>query len=115
MEGEAVRAGFDRRGNSQDRARRRVWLLDTFDPDLGPGVARCGLRISERCHGIVDDTTLTVDRINPGGTYARDNIQPACTPCQSRQGALMTNEARHQWHRFMEEAAQLGIAWDGVL
>ncbi len=110
-----MRAGGERRGNSRDRARRRVWLLAAFDTDLGPEVARCHLKLSDRCHGYVDDRTLTVDRIDPGGTYAHDNIQPACTPCQNTQGALITAERRQDWHRWMAEAAALGIEWDGAL
>jgi 5-methylcytosine-specific restriction endonuclease McrA len=92
-----------------------VWLLATFDPDLGPEKARCALGISERCKGTVDAQTLTVDRIEPGGTYTRDNIQPACAPCQNKQGALITRERRHQWLAWMEEARQAGIEWDGSL
>lgn len=110
-----MRAGGDRRGNSRDRARRRAWLLETFDPDLGPEVARCHLKLSERCHQYVDATTLTVDRIEPGGTYRRDNIRPACTPCQSEQGALITNARRWDWLRWMAEAKARGIEWDGVM
>ncbi|HEY9523898.1 MAG TPA: hypothetical protein VIR33_11715 [Thermopolyspora sp.] len=110
-----MRAGGDQRGSSRNRRDRRVWLLATFDQDLGPEVARCHLGISERCHGIVDATTLTADRIEPGGTYAHDNIQPACVPCQNRQGALITAERRHQWRAWVEEARQAGIEWDGAM
>ncbi|HEY0701060.1 MAG TPA: hypothetical protein VGD43_25015, partial [Micromonospora sp.] len=81
-----MRAGGEKRGNTRNRARRRVWLLTTFDPDLGPDKARCKLGISERCKQVVDATTLTVDRIEPGGSYCHDNIQPACAPCQNKQG-----------------------------
>lgn len=111
-----MRAGGERRGNNRDRARRRAWLLETFDPDLGPDKARCHLfGLSDRCLGTVDALTLTVDRIEPGGPYCRDNIRPACKPCQAAQGALITNSARHQWHALMEEAKALGIEWDGSL
>lgn len=92
-----------------------MWLLRTFDADLGDDVARCHLKISDRCHELVDEHTLTVDRIEPGGTYARDNIQPACIPCQTKQGALITREARQQWKAYMDEALALGIEWDGVM
>lgn len=111
-----MRAGGDRRGNNRARAARRVWLLETFDPDLGPAKARCHLfGLSEHCLGTVDAQTLTVDRIEPGGTYRHDNIRPACTPCQNKQGALITAAARHQWHALMEEARSLGIEWDGAI
>lgn len=111
-----MRAGGEKRGNSYDRARRRAWLLATFDTDLGPEVARCHLKLADdRCHGYVDAYTLTVDRIVSGGTYCRSNIRPSCTPCQNLQGALITNTRRHDWHRWWAEAKALGIEWDGAM
>ena len=110
-----MRPGGERRGNSRDRARRRAWLLETFDPDLGPDRARCHLGLSDVCPGTVDRWTLTVDRITPGGPYTRDNIQPACSACQNTQGALITAERRHQWLAWMQEAEEAGIEWDGVM
>jgi hypothetical protein len=103
------RPGYvDRRGNAKDRARRRSWLLAEFDQDLGPGKARCHLKISSQCLRIVDEVTLSVDRLDMGGSYRRGRIQPACKPCQDRQGglaAIATQEAlfaeyraaRDQW------------------
>lgn len=83
------RPGYvDKRGNNRDRQRRRTWLLTEFDQDLGPGRARCHLKLAVTCIRIVDEVTLSVDRIEQGGTYARHNIQPACKPCQDRQGGL---------------------------
>jgi hypothetical protein len=110
-----MRAGGDRRGSSLNRRRRRVWLLATFDPDLGPDKARCALGLSDRCKVVVDLCTVTADRIDPGGTYRRDNVQPACVPCQNRQGALITREKRAQWRAWMDEAQAAGIEWDGVM
>jgi 5-methylcytosine-specific restriction endonuclease McrA len=111
-----MRAGGDRRGSNITRKARRAWVLVTFDPDLGEGVARCALQLAgDSCHGIVDDKTLSLDRIDRAGTYRRDNIQPACVPCQNTQGALITNEARRAWFRYVEEAAARGIEWDGVI
>lgn len=110
-----MRPGGERRGNCRDRARRRAWLLETFDPDLGPHLARCRLELSDVCSGIVNQTTLTVDRIESGGSYARGNIQPACAPCQRVQGALITWERRHEWRMWMDEAEAAGIEWDGVM
>lgn len=111
-----MRAGGDKRGSTRNRHARRAWLLATFDPDLGPELARCHLGIAgDRCHVYVDDRTLTVDRIDPGGSYRRDNIQPACVPCQNKQGALITAERRQEWRRWMEEADALGIEWDGAM
>lgn len=83
------RPGYiDKRGSNRDRQRRRTWLLTTFDVDLGPGRARCHLKIAATCERFVDEVTLSVDRIQMGGSYRRGNIQPACKPCQDLQGGL---------------------------
>lgn len=111
-----MRAGGDRRGSNETRKARRAWVLKTFDADLGDDVARCRLKLAgDRCHGIVDSSTLSLDRIDPAGTYRRTNIQPACVPCQNTQGALITREKREAWRRFREEADAAGIAWDGAM
>lgn len=110
-----MRAGGEKRGNKQDRARRRTWLLATFDQDLGPHQARCHLHISDACARIVTAATLTVDRIAPGGSYRHENIRPACRACQNKQGALITQERRIQWQQWMREAQEAGIDWDGVI
>jgi hypothetical protein len=77
------------RGSSADRRSRKVWLLATYDPDLGPDEARCAFG----CGTILTLETVTVDR-HPtpgahGGTYARDNIRPACGPCNSTHGGAV--------------------------
>ena len=110
-----MRPGGEKRGNSRDRARRRAWLLRTFDPDLGPELARCHLKLSDVCARTVTATSLTVDRIEPGGSYAHDNIRPACRACQNTQGALITWERRYQWRGWWEEAQAAGIEWDGSM
>lgn len=110
-----MRPGGERRGNCRDRARRREWLLANFDKDLGPERARCWLDLSPACLEFLNITTLTVDRIHPAGSYARDNIQPACRPCQVLQGALITRERRAEWRALMAEAEARGIEWDGQL
>lgn len=69
-----MRAGGDKRGSSADRRRRRAWLLETF----GNGVAA---PCFWECGREVDETTVEADRIIPGGSYRRDNIVPACRPC----------------------------------
>ncbi len=71
----------DRRGNSRNRASRRAWLLITFGDGITAPCFRCGKPLNA--------VTLTVDRIVPGcegGTYRRDNIRPACKPCQDQTG-----------------------------
>lgn len=78
------------RGGSAQRRVRKQWLLDTF----GDGTtAVCMLQLTERCEGTVTFETLTVDRYPvagvDGGTYRRNNIQPACAPCNEYQGGLV--------------------------
>ncbi len=72
------------RGNTEDRRRRRAWLLEEF----GDGqTAPC-----YRCAAPLTDLTITVDRIVPGclgGRYVRGNIRPACGPCNSETGGRL--------------------------
>lgn len=84
------------RGNAESRRRRRQWLIDTF----GDGVTAPCFLASIVCTGPVTVDTVSVDRIVPGhlgGTYRRDNIRPACQPCQSHQGGKFgIEQARHR-------------------
>jgi HNH endonuclease len=95
------------RGGSDERRRRRVWLVETYraNSDLvliqlpyGPVAVEVerGTEGAEpacrcyRCGVLMTEATLTVDRIKPGcqgGTYARGNIRPACGTCNSSTGA----------------------------
>lgn len=83
------------RGSSYDRRARRAWLLETNDEDLGPTLCRC-----YRCRVVLDDDTITVDRIRPGcegGKYVRGNIRPACGRCNSETGgALASRHSREK-------------------
>lgn len=69
------------RGNSYNRRSRKLWLLKEY----GDGAtAPC-----HHCRIALTFATLTVDRIIPGargGTYARTNIRPSCSPCATRTG-----------------------------
>lgn len=85
------------RGNSESRRRRRQWLLDTY----GDGTtAPCWLAVPGVCIGQITAETLSVERVRPahaGGTYRRDNIRPACAPCQSHQGGQFgIEQVRHR-------------------
>lgn len=85
------------RGSTRDRRARKLWLLVTFDTDLGPEVARCALRCHQDCHGTVTYETMQVDRKVSqlhGGTYRRENIQPSCPPCNHQKGT-QEREAEH--------------------
>lgn len=57
------------------------WLVAAVEEHAACRCYRCGTLLT------VD--TVTVDRIKPGckgGTYRRDNIRPACGPCNSETG-----------------------------
>lgn len=102
------------RGGSDDRRRRREWLVATYRANedlmvlelyhgsLNVGV-NPGTKNAEpacrcyRCGLLLTADTLTVDRIIPGcqgGTYARNNIRPACGSCNSSTGATTRRKAK---------------------
>lgn len=85
-----MRKGGERRGNTRDRRARKLWLLANFDRELGADECRCHLVLSDRCLGLLDYASVTADRIVPGSGYERDGIRPSCAPCQSLQGALVS-------------------------
>ena len=69
----AARAGGDKRGSAANRRARKGWMLRTFgDGDKCPCV---------HCGAVLNFDSVEADRIEPGGTYARRNIQPACRSC----------------------------------
>lgn len=70
------RHGGEKRGNSEDRRRRKMWLLKTFGNGTTAPCAHCKRK--------VDYINMTVDRVIPGfkgGTYRRENIVPSCADC----------------------------------
>jgi hypothetical protein len=72
-----MRDGGERRGNARDRRARKVWLLATFgDGQSCPCV---------HCRRPLTYSTVEADRIIPGGSYRRDNVQPACRRCNSQR------------------------------
>lgn len=93
------------RGNAKDRERRRAWLIETYradcdvqtiygQVDLYGGPAPFGMGAPAcrcyRCGTLLTVDIVTVDRIIPGckgGTYRRNNIRPACAPCNSITGS----------------------------
>lgn len=104
------------RGSSYNRRSRRAWLMVTyasnipgfvrcyrcgvplFNPDAPPDPLDVGVSVTRPGElmvwspGSIVGTwaqPLTADRIIPGcqgGTYRRDNIRPACGPCNSETG-----------------------------
>lgn len=64
--------------NTKATAARRIYLMRVFESDVR-GFVRCF-----RCGVLLDEKTMTVDRILPGvagGKYYRSNCRPACAPC----------------------------------
>lgn len=70
-----MRAGGEKRGSSYDRRGRKLWLLTVF----GDG-QRCKC---VHCNVTLVYATLEADRIMPGGSYRRNNVQPACRCCNA--------------------------------
>lgn len=73
-----MRNGGDKRGKAADRRRRKLWLLAYFGDCEHAPCTHCGKPLSF--------ATIEADRIIPGGSYARVNIQPSCRPCNIRRG-----------------------------
>ena len=82
------------RGSAADRLARKLWLLATFSPKLGPTEAWCEFN----CGTIVTLKTISVDRYPipgcEGGSYRRDNIRPSCSGCNSRHGSELARRAK---------------------
>jgi hypothetical protein len=73
-----ARAGGDKRGSSGDRKRRREWLVS---PVAGFGGNGSEVPCFWKCGRELDVYTVEADRVIPGGSYRRENIVPACRPC----------------------------------
>jgi len=72
------RNGGDKRGKAADRRRRKVWMLAYYGNGTTAPCTHCGCEL--------DVQTIEQDRIIPGGSYARSNIQPSCRSCNVRRG-----------------------------
>lgn len=68
-----MRAGGEKRGNSTDRRARKYWMLGTFGDGKSAPCVWCAMALTYE--------TIEADRIIPGGSYRRDNVQPACRTC----------------------------------
>lgn len=113
------------RGSSYERRRRREWLVETYranvdvEPlprlyalgraqwELDTGLTPVEVPLGEgdracrcyRCGRPLTVETVTVDRIIPGkngGTYRRDNIRPACGPCNSETGGALRSTPKRK-------------------
>lgn len=92
------------RSNSRARRARKLWLLKTYAARPNPKSPEGDFLLIDmlswpvcRCYAcgvLLTFKTLTVDRIVPGsrgGTYARNNIRPACASCNSATAHLARN------------------------
>jgi 5-methylcytosine-specific restriction endonuclease McrA len=70
-----MRPGGEKRGNNKDRRARKLWMLSFW----GDG-SRCPC---VHCDSTLTFETVEADRINPGGSYRRTNVQPACRSCNA--------------------------------
>lgn len=69
----------DRRGKARERRARKRWLLKEFGDGVTCPCTWCGKTLTF--------TTLQQDRLVPGGPYRRDNLVPACGPCNIGRNA----------------------------
>lgn len=80
----------DKRGSAADRRRRRLILVGALAPKRGPrpGVVGNGRTVpcAHACGTQLSTLTLTVDRIDPHGTYQLTNVQAACGRCNKARG-----------------------------
>ena len=85
------------RHNSYDRRRRKQKLL-----------ARWGNRVTcncVHCGKVLTFETLTSDRIEAGGTYALENVQPSCLECNIKRGDRTDWPGDRVWLNSQEKAA----------
>jgi hypothetical protein len=92
------RPGGDKRGSAATRRARKQWLLGAIE-DRNLGWAPFGGNGTSVpcvfCKVLLTFATLEADRIIPGGAYRRENVQPACRPCnlaRSDDGDLSASE-----------------------
>lgn len=86
------------RGSASSRRARKYWLLS---PDSGWGgngtVVPC-YRADTHCNNYsLTFETMQVDRVIPGvlgGRYVKDNVRPACVPCNRATGHVLRSKIR---------------------
>jgi len=76
-----------------------------IDVEVGGGQPCCRCY---RCGVLLTVDTVSVDKVIPdchGGTYARNNIRPACDDCNSETGGPLANGAEHQQAKSSRRAS----------
>ncbi len=81
-------------GNSRDRARRRARIVARDGwPEVGIVLCHwCDVPLLQDEDPEAPGQSVTMDRIVhgcEGGTYADDNLVPACGPCNTTRGAVL--------------------------
>lgn len=79
--------GTDKRGSAAARRASKRHLLATYGDGTVCPCVFCGITLTFE--------TVTRDRIIPGsqgGTYRRDNLQPACLTCNSARQDLPSEQ-----------------------
>jgi hypothetical protein len=101
------RAGGDKRGSAADRRARKQWMLSPAAGFGGNGIeVPCALG----CGSLVTFATVEADRVVPGGSYRRANVQPACRPCnlaRSDDGDLTASEVAERVARTFARTGRL--------
>jgi 5-methylcytosine-specific restriction endonuclease McrA len=72
-----VRRGGEKRGSSYQRRARKVWMLSAFGDGTTCKCVHCGVSLTF--------ATVEADRKVPGGSYRRENVQPACRRCNAQR------------------------------
>jgi hypothetical protein len=71
------RNGGDKRGSAAARRARKAWFLSPLSGFGGNGeTVPC-----VHCQTELAFEDIEADRIVPGGSYRRENVQPSCRPC----------------------------------
>ena len=89
-----MRHGGELRGNSYDRRRRKLWLLNAFGTGRSCKCQWCGKRLTFK--------TLTQDRLLPGdegGRYIKSNLVPACLKCNQQRHNPKPRRVVRFWRR----------------
>lgn len=89
------RSGGEKRGNSKDRKVRKHWMLSTYGTGNKVPCTHCGREL--------DYYTVEADRIEPGGSYRRENIVPSCHKCNVNRH-LGISEAEREEQMEIEAA-----------
>lgn len=83
---EAAKRERNQRGSAADRRARRSWIVSPVAGTVRNGefvlFGGDGTKVPcVHCGTVVLRDEVDIDRIIPGGSYRRDNIQPSCRWC----------------------------------